>query len=77
VIKYILYPGRVISNGDGNVVGVTGMDLVRLYGVKPSECVYHDKVHPRQLKEPPYSEAKKLAPRRDGVYRKPDGSPNA
>lgn len=38
-LKYIVFPGEVKSQHDGDIHRVSARDLMRLYGVHPKECV--------------------------------------
>ena len=66
--RYILYPGPVRSQTDGQVHYVGAADLAQLYGVRLSECV----VMASGCLEIPQgvvlSGARHLRPRADGQY---------
>ena len=38
-IKYAVYPGMIRSRNDGDWHYVGAAQLIRLYGVRPSECL--------------------------------------
>ena len=38
-IKYVVFPGNVISKTDGQLHYIPAYDLISLYGVDPKECV--------------------------------------
>ena len=39
MVKYLVCPGTVISKSDGDEHFISAGQLMRLYGVKPTECV--------------------------------------
>ena len=44
--KYIVYPGYVYSQNDGDRHYISFRKLITLYGVHPDECVNADELHP-------------------------------
>ena len=74
-MRYVLIPGRVTSTTDGDSHYVSARALAGLYGVPFSECVplitNRDKDHYFLYGQRPGDVL--LRPRRDGVYRRPDG----
>jgi len=76
--KWLLYPGPVISQTDGQEHYITASRLCSLYGVSLKECiVYADPVSPRDwyksLAER-YPGLAVLFPKPDGDYRLPNES---
>lgn len=80
--KYVICPGHVRSNFDGQSHFVGAGELAQLYGVRLSDChimpVWNDHRHSAQIKERDLmarinrGELIALAPRRDGRYQLPD-----
>lgn len=67
--KYLLCPGPVASQTDGDFHWVNTHDLMRLYGVRRSECavkLYGEPASPFDRRLIP------LRPRRDGNYTLPE-----
>jgi hypothetical protein len=77
--KYVVRPGPVISQADGQKHFIPAAALMKLYGVRPIECVVErDDFMPQPGRTLIGLEhLVVLAPRSDGKYRKDDGSPNA
>lgn len=48
VMRYVLHPGYVISEADGDRHFIGGPRLARLYGVDVRQCVYGDMPDYRQ-----------------------------
>lgn len=77
-LKYVVYPGTVISQYDAQWHYITSDMLIRLYGVRPEECLVFDRnklPHPRQI-EMFLERARELNlialyPQRDGDYTVP------
>ncbi|UTC29749.1 hypothetical protein BAJUN_01190 [Bajunvirus bajun] len=77
--KYLVIPGPMQSKTDGDWHDITASQLIRLYGVRSEECVIYDTQEHRTqeiLQRGRPLLLLVLAPRYDGEYRKPDGSPN-
>jgi hypothetical protein len=76
--KYIVQAGFVVDDRQQRQF-VSTSAVMKLYGVPPIECVVlRDDFMPQPGRTPLGLEGLKvLAPRQDGIYRKPDGSPNA
>ena len=73
--KYLLVPGRVVSQTDGDHHFVTSLELAALYGVEMVECLVFHRPCMRPY-ETPEEMAKAhdlivLRPRYDGNYHKP------
>ena len=49
--RYLVVPGMVISKSDGNAHYVTSADLIRLYRVRPYQCVVFYPMRPGQTPE--------------------------
>lgn len=69
MIKYVVIPGRVISQSDGQFHYIDAPTLIRLYNVDPNKCVvkYKDE---RDLGKD-FKGLIPLRPRRDGKYEIP------
>ena len=67
-LRYIIRPGWMVSQHDGQSHYITPQELVRLYEVDPRECVI---VRPDHKIPREYMSLHILAPRYDGKYRKP------
>lgn len=65
-MRYVLHPGDVLSKFDGQVHFISGVMLVRLYGVPPEKCVYANR-----LGFKPLSSDVHLYPRYNGDYTLP------
>lgn len=61
-MTYILCPGTIVSESDGDVHFISASDLARLYGVRMCECKVLDFVNSRNHTDI------FLAPRSDGNY---------
>lgn len=71
-MAYVLFPGEVVSETDGDIHYITAPELARLYGVDYKKCkvVYHDRVGSiRQYRLQPGEVA--LHPRSSGDYSLP------
>lgn len=66
--KYLLFPGFVRSETDGDCHFIGARQLADLYSVPFHECIVGDCFE--------YPNLISLRPRRDGEYRRPDGTPN-
>ena len=71
--KYLVYPGYVRSRSDGDIHFITAQMLMRLYGVRPDECIVvrPDDIEEYQLRaysQEFLSSLKHLVPRSDGNY---------
>lgn len=67
MIRFVLVPGEIESQTDGQVHRITSKQLARLYGVNPAECVVdtgREQDRGRWLGLP------RLYPRYDGQYEK-------
>lgn len=76
IIKYVLCPGYITSKTDGQRHYITAPQLMKLYGVRPKECVVH--IPQDWWERSDYERAAKshegliwLAPRYDGDYTLP------
>lgn len=72
MVKYVLHPGFVYSKTDGDRHYISADKLIRLYKVRPNNCVLH--------REHSHFEGMKgmihLFPRYDGNYEVPNGIQN-
>ncbi len=77
--KWLIKPGYVQIPGESRKTYVPATTLMKLYGVKPIECVVErDDYMPLPGRRAPGLEGLTvLAPRPDGKYKREDGSPNA
>jgi hypothetical protein len=66
MIKYILYPGVVISRTDGQKYYISASRLAELYRVSMDECVVYDDVWCLGIRNK--HKLIKLFPRYDGHY---------
>lgn len=69
-IKYLVYPDYVRA-ADGDVHFITAQMLMRLYGVRPDECIVvrsDDEHQFRAYSQEFLDSLKHLAPRTDGNY---------
>ncbi len=68
MIKYLVYPGEVNSQNDGDIHFISFKQLVQLYGVNPRECIDATKISKKALSglEPTCT---KLFPRYNGDYK--------
>jgi hypothetical protein len=72
--KYLIIPGYVISKSDGDRHYVSGMELIRLYGVDRDECVIVPYGWPKRrggMSEQYINSLIHLEPRLDGDYSLP------
>lgn len=72
--KYLVIGGEVISRHDGQRHYVSAQQLVRLYGLNPSQCILVEEVDPSRA----YGYRKgmvRLYPRYDGDYTLPTRKP--
>ena len=67
--KYLLYPGKVYSQNDGDVHNISGYQLAKLYNVNLSECCMADSIAARKGQ---LEHLIKLKPRFDGDYTLPN-----
>lgn len=65
MIRYVIHPGHVYSKNDGQLHYINGRQLMRLYGVNPSECV----IASAQYGWCAPSGCTHLRPRNDGNYK--------
>lgn len=79
VAKYLLVPGLVRSQKDGETHHVSASKLAMLYGVRMDECFELPQAHPHYalsrrdlLDTVQRGELIALAPRDDGVYKLPE-----
>jgi len=73
MLKYILYPGEVVSMNDGDTHYVSSKNLIWLYDVDPTECVEMSKLSrdtPRNREL--LSTLTPLVPKFDGNYKIPE-----
>lgn len=63
--KYLLHPGYVISKTDGDRHYITSENLMRLYNVRPHECVTYIPLRPY----PNEDKLIDLYPVANGVYK--------
>ncbi len=66
--KYLVVPGKVRSQTDGDRHWVGFGELVQLYGVDPKECIAHN---PERSGDDYDPDLIVLHPREDGDYRLP------
>lgn len=59
-VKYLICPGEVISQTDGDIHFVSANQLMRLYKVRPDQCIVLPDVSP----EPPRNNYRQLLLRR-------------
>lgn len=71
--KYVLHPGPVVSQTDGQTHHISAHQLARLYGVRPVDCVVVFPNSPR-LGDLRLRDLIHLYPRYDGDYRLPEAS---
>jgi len=67
-IKYLVKPGYVTSQYDGDTHFVTFSQLIRLYGVKSNECINADTMQMTGNKDGWEDDLIVLEPRYDGEY---------
>lgn len=65
MIRYVIHPGYVFSKNDGQRHYINGHQLMRLYGLRPSECVI---ASPHYGWKAP-ADVIHLYPRNDGNYK--------
>lgn len=65
MIKYLLHPGYVISKTDGDRHYITAKMLMKLYNVRPEECVVYFSYQPY----PNQDELIDLYPMASGKYK--------
>lgn len=75
-LKWVVFPGRVRSRTDGDEHYVGAAQLMRLYGVRPQECMVADPVGSRAVYAATVRDADRLGlvplvPRGDGNYTLP------
>lgn len=63
-IKYLIKPGFVISENDGDKHFINSSQLMSLYRVKQSECLFYSKDMPKDM----YEGLVVLEPQFDGNY---------
>lgn len=66
-IKYVLYPGVVTSKYDGQRHFISAATLMRLYRVRPEECLIYDANEPKEK----YQDLIPLSPKYNGNYEIP------
>ena len=78
-VRYVLCPGMVTSQNDGQEHYIGSMALARLYGVRPDECEIYEPAP--QWREFEFRQAQartlgliRLTPRFDGNYGLPSGA---
>jgi len=62
MIKYALHPGEIKSKIDGDIYYISSGQLIRLYQVKPNECILWENA------EKEYKEYIHLYPSYEGNY---------
>lgn len=65
-MRYILHPGYVTSQHDGQEHFINGQNLARLYSVNYKDCVFGDVVGYKEIEGDIH-----LWPRSDGIYALP------
>jgi hypothetical protein len=70
-VKYVLVPGFVVSESDGQRHHIGAVELASLYRVSMSECVVYDAM---RCGAGGYKGLVHLRPRFDGDYRIPKGA---
>jgi len=63
--KYVICPGWIVSQNDGDRHFITAQQLIRLYGVNPKECIVRRE---RDNVLPWHKELKWLRPKYNGDY---------
>lgn len=64
--KYAVHPDRIVSKTDGQMHFISAYQLMKLYGVQPTECVVCSDKHPNMgIHNNDYIH---LTPRHDGDY---------
>lgn len=71
--KYLVLGGGVISSTDGQRHYISAHQLMRLYGVRPNECLLVDENRPEMLAGIDRSKYTVLRPRSDGNYQRAGG----
>ena len=69
--KYMIHPGEVVSQFDGEIHYIEFSQLVKLYGVNPDECILADVRRPETLYGLNMNDYIHLYPRSDGKYELP------
>ena len=64
MMKYVIYPGPVVSKHDGSMKRIRFFELVRLYGLDPRDCINADHLGSHAPKT-----FMVLGPRFDGDYK--------
>lgn len=70
-VRYMIHPGPVDSKSDGDTHYVGVRDLIRLYGVNPSECCVADDRTLRGMSRESYDAMIHLYPDYHGRYELP------
>lgn len=73
MIKYAICPGPIRSSSDGQWHHIRASDLIKLYGVKPAECLILDWNNPERLRGLDIDHLIRLCPRLDGNYTLEEG----
>ena len=68
VARYLVCPGYVLSQSDGQEHYIEARKLMALYGVGPSQCLIFDGGRHRGVSLCEYNELIILRPRYDGDY---------
>lgn len=63
--KYVVWPGHVRSENDRDIHHIGYDDLIKLYGLAPSECILGNHDYPSHL----YENLIPLRPRSKGDYK--------
>jgi hypothetical protein len=63
--KYLVIPGEVVSQNDGQTHFISAQQLIKLYGVDKRDCVI---VSPKSIAINFYEDLIKLTPKEDGNY---------
>ncbi len=66
-IKYLICPGKIISETDGDEHYISAQRLIELYGVNPEECKIVDS--PQSAFGLKWNDYIELRPRTDGNYK--------
>ncbi len=67
MIKYIVYPGSMMSKNDNQIHHISAHQLICLYGVKREECIIASSTD--RIQKMDSSHLTPLYPRYDGNYK--------
>lgn len=73
MIKYVVFPGKVISKNDGDEHYIGAKKLMQLYGVSQRECLVISPNDPRR-RDYDFGDLIELFPQYDGDYTLPDNN---